>query len=153
MVMSMGDSCANFAYHNPVGESVSKVVVKTEVKGCSKIVARITYYAPGEVGDPWTPRISSSNKKRAIEGTTVAIDPLKIPYGSQIWIPSLKDKLGNGMFVAEDTGKAVKKLKAIPKHKRKEIQYVIDIYVGSKEKVNTMSSKNDKYMDVYIFNL
>src|SRR5258708_3797713 len=67
------------------------------------------------------------------EGTTVAVDPRTIPYGSTIEIGQLKGVIGDGRFVAEDTGTAVVSRKAAKAQARNVP--VIDVYVRTKKRV------------------
>ncbi|MFZ4696272.1 MAG: 3D domain-containing protein, partial [Verrucomicrobiia bacterium] len=69
-----------------------------------RFTARITYYEPrscpyGNV---------TSTGRYAVEGVTCAVDPRVIPYGSRIRIPALDGFVGDGWFLAQDTGSAVK---------------------------------------------
>ncbi len=114
-------------------------------------MARVTYYSPHEKGYTWGTRISSNPKGKAVMSWTVAVDPKKIPYGSTLYIPALEEAMGDGIFCAEDTGSAVKKLKAIPKSKRGEVDVVIDVYVSNNQTMNKLSNSMPQYMKVYLY--
>jgi 3D (Asp-Asp-Asp) domain-containing protein len=116
----------------------------------SRIKARITYWTCSEPGYKWGKKVASCPTKVATEGETSAIDPTKISYGTKLWIPELNGVVGDGLFIADDTGSAVKKMQAIPKAKQKEIQYVIDIYVDSIQKMNQLANGMPQYMEVYL---
>jgi 3D (Asp-Asp-Asp) domain-containing protein len=45
----------------------------------------------------------TSTGKRPVEGTTIAVDPKVIPYGTKVYIPEF-----NRVFTAEDCGSAIK---------------------------------------------
>ena len=77
-----------------------------------------------------TARPGNSGKAEAEHGITVAVDPKVIPYNSRIYIPSLKkfSKNGDGIFIAHDTGSAVKSRKA--SKGRGNSNPVIDIYAN-----------------------
>lgn len=121
-----------------------------EVKSQKSFTARVTYWSPVEDGYSFGKRVAWHSEIRAKEGITVAVDASKIAYGTRILIPALKGVLGDGVFTAQDTGSAVKSLKAIPKVKRKEINHVIDIYVETNEKMNYLSNRMPRYMEVII---
>lgn len=114
------------------------------------IKARITYWTHDEPGYKWGKKVASNPNKVAIEGITVAVDPKKIKYNSIVFIPILEDVVGDGVFIAEDTGSAVKSLAAIPKEKRKEVNHVIDVYVDSTKKMNELSKKMPEYTTIYV---
>src|SRR4051812_6379234 len=84
-----------------------------------EFTARITFY---EVGS------KTVTGTKPEQGITAAVDPKEIPYGSTIEIPQLRGYLGDGSFVAEDTGPALKTRKAARKSGRNVP--VIDIYVS-----------------------
>jgi len=45
----------------------------------------------------------TSTGTRPVEGTTIAVDPKVIPYGTKVYIPEF-----NRVFIAEDCGSAIK---------------------------------------------
>ena len=94
-----------------------------------RFTARITYYEPrscpyGNV---------TSTGRYAVEGVTCAVDPRVIPYGSRIRIEALDGLVGDGWFLAQDTGSAVKSRKASRKWGSKAP--VVDIYVSSPKRL------------------
>lgn len=139
--------CVHTGYKKPI--KVKEQKAKTPVNHV-KINARVTFWCIQERGYTWGKQIASNPKGRAREGITAAVDPKKLEYGTKLFIPKLKGIVGDGMFIAEDTGKDVRGMKAIPKSKRKEVFHVIDIYVSSLAKMNEYSKKNPQYMEVYI---
>ena len=77
--------------------------------------ARLTFYTRFDDGpqyfDGRTAASGPDGRQRAREGITIAVDPAKIPYGSKVFIPALKDFSANkdGIFLAHDTGADVRK--------------------------------------------
>jgi len=112
-----------------------------------KMVARITFYNKREAGGD---RLASSSKERAKEGITVAAHP-DFAFGTKLFIPALKDKVGNGNFKVEDRGSAVTKKKA--SHGK---AFVFDIYVNVKSKkdanlkLTKLEHEIGDYAEVYI---
>ncbi|MCC7518377.1 MAG: 3D domain-containing protein [Verrucomicrobiae bacterium] len=91
--------------------------------------ARVTYYEPrscpyGNV---------TSTGRYATEGVTVAVDPRVIPYGSRVRIAALDGLVGDGWFLAQDTGSAVKSRKASRRWGSRAP--VVDVYVASASKL------------------
>lgn len=89
--------------------------------------ARITFYYRGE--DPFgdiTSKPGPDGHNLAHEGTTIAVDPSVIPYGSGVNIPGLKDVLGHDSFYAHDTGSDVVSRKASQGR-----DPVIDVYLDA----------------------
>ena len=106
-----------------------------------KVRARITYYTSDrkygiKVADPKT--------KFAIEGVTVAAHP-NFKFGSKIFIPSLKSKIGDGYYLVQDRGNAVTLKKA-----SKGNGYVFDVYVSSHQTLKSMAKNMPMWMDVHI---
>ena len=62
------------------------------------IVRKMKVGATAYCGDTIT-----STGTRPIEGTTIAVDPTIIPYGTKVYIPQF-----NRVFIAEDCGSAIK---------------------------------------------
>ena len=94
-----------------------------------KFLARVTYYEPracvyGNV---------TSTGRYAVEGVTCAVDPRVIPYGSRVRVEALDGVVGDGCFVAQDTGSAVKSRKASRAWGSRAP--VVDIYVSSDKKL------------------
>lgn len=87
--------------------------------------ARVTYYEPrncpyGNV---------TATGRYAVEGVTVAVDPKVVPYGSRVRIPALDGLVGDGWFLAQDTGSAVKSRKAARRWGSRAP--VVDVFVAS----------------------
>lgn len=137
-------------------QSIAKDMVKfehyqIEPKQAKSFTARITFYSPHEKNYIYGTKIASNPKGKAIEGYSVAVDPKKIPYGSTLYIPELSEIMDDGVFCAVDTGSAVKKLRAIPKSKRGQVNHVIDVFVDSNETMNRLSNSMPQYMTVYLY--
>jgi 3D (Asp-Asp-Asp) domain-containing protein len=103
--------------------------------------ARITYYSTDR---KWGNKVACQNSKYAKEGVTVAAHP-KFKFGTKIYIPGLKGKLGNGYFVIQDRGSAVTSKKA-----SRGKAYVFDVYVTSHSKIRKFAHSNPEYMRVYV---
>lgn len=124
------------------------VLTNTPKKECieepenSKVyTARITYYSTdGEWGD----RVACQRAKHAKETITVAAHP-DFKFGTRIYIPDLKGKIGNGYFIVQDRGGAVTSKKA-----SKGKAYVFDIYVNSHSKIRKHAYSQPEYMKVYV---
>ncbi len=78
--------------------------------------ARLTFYTRFDDGPEYETGVTAApspltKERRAEEGVTIAVDPSQIPYGSKVRIPALAEfsKNGDGVFIAHDTGAAVKK--------------------------------------------
>jgi len=108
----------------------------------NKITARITYYSIGE--DKWGDLTACPNTPRAKEGITVAAHP-NFNFGTKVYIPDLKDAIGNGVFVVQDRGSAVTKKKAA-----RGKAYVFDVFVKNQYRMNKHAYNRPMYMDVYI---
>lgn len=109
-----------------------------------KVRARITYYCPGE--DRYGSRVASQDVKRAKPGITVAAHP-DFKFGTQIYIPALKNKIDDGKFTVQDRGHAVTRKKAANGR-----AYVFDVYVASNQVIKKMTSNTPEWTDVYILN-
>ena len=109
-----------------------------------KVRARITYYCPGE--DRYGSRVASKDVKRAQTGITVAAHP-DFKFGTRVYIPALKNKIGDGKFIVQDRGVAVTRKKAA-----RGKAYVFDVFVASHRAVKKMSKDAPAYTDVYILN-
>jgi 3D (Asp-Asp-Asp) domain-containing protein len=103
--------------------------------------ARITYYSNDK---NWKNLVACQRTKRAVEGITVAAHP-DFKFGTKIYIPRLKEKIGNGNFTVQDRGSAVTNKKA-----SKGKAYVFDIYVNSHLKVIKYARLQPEYMKVYV---
>ena len=84
------------------------------------------------------------NTPRAKEGITVAAHP-NFNFGTKVYIPDLKDVVGNGVFVVQDRGSAVTKKKAA-----RGKAYVFDVFVKNQYRMNKHAYNRPMYMDVYI---
>lgn len=114
-----------------------------------KTRARITYYTPYE--DKWGSQTADPKTKRAKEGVTVAAHP-DFKFGTEVQIPGLNNHVGDGKFLVQDRGGAVKSKKAA-KGKRcndGKLLYVFDVFVSSTAKMKVHMRKRDMWMDVYI---
>lgn len=103
--------------------------------------ARITYYSTDK---RWGNRVACQRTKYAKEGIAVAAHP-DFKFGTKIFIPELKDKIGDGNFTVQDRGGDVTNKKA-----SKGRNYVFDIYVSSHSKISKYARTLPKYMKVYV---
>lgn len=103
--------------------------------------ARITYYS---TDGKWGNRVACQRAKRAKEGITVAAHP-DFKFGTKVYIPALKGKIGDGNFIVQDRGGAVTSKKA-----SRGKAYVFDIYVVSHSKINKYAYTQPEYMKVYV---
>jgi hypothetical protein len=103
--------------------------------------ARITYYTNDNT---WGNKVACQSSRIAQEGTTIAAHP-DFEFGTKVFIPDLKGKLGDGMFTVQDRGSAVTKKKA-----SKGKAYVFDVYVKNDEKLNRFARIKPEYMKVYV---
>ncbi len=103
--------------------------------------ARITYYS---TDGKWGDRVACQRAKRAKEGVSVAAHP-DFKFGTKIFIPGLKGKIGDGNFIVHDRGGAVTSKKA-----SKGKAYVFDIYVTSHSKISKYAHSQPEYMKVYV---
>ena len=106
-----------------------------------KVKARITYYYPEA---PFWRKVSCTKTKTAKEGTTVAAHP-DFKFGTKLYIPQLKGKIGDVNFVVKDRGSAVTKKRA-----SRGKGYVFDIFVDSRSDMSRLERKAPEWMDVYI---
>jgi len=107
-----------------------------------KYTARITYYSVGQ--DKWGDKVACPKTPRAKEGITVAAHH-DFKFGTQVFIPELKNKIGNGKFVIQDRGSAVKSKKAANGK-----AYVFDVFVRTQKELWRHAYNKPMYMDVYI---
>ena len=103
--------------------------------------ARITYYS---TDGKWGSRVACQRSKRAKEGVSVAAHP-NFKFGTKLYIPQLKGKIGNGNFIVQDRGGAVTSKKA-----SRGKAYVFDIYVTSHSKIHKYAYSEPEYMKVYV---
>lgn len=113
-------------------------------KGGEKHYARITYYSVGQ--DKWGDLTACPETPRAKEGITVAAHP-EFDFGTEVYIPGLKDKIGDGKFIVQDRGSAVTKKKA-----SKGKHYVFDVFVKNKSLLRKHAYNRPMYMEVYVLN-
>lgn len=111
-------------------------------KRYTKHRARITYYTPYE--DKWGAQVADPKTKRAKEGITIAAHP-EFKFGTKIYIPNLKDKVGDGWFVVQDRGSAVTSKKA-----SNGKAYVFDVFLSTGKKLHNHKTNRKMYMDVYV---
>jgi len=109
-------------------------------ESCKKYYCRITYYHPYQ--DRWGSRVACPKTRRAKQGITVAAHP-NFEFGTQVFIPDLAGKVGDGHFVVQDRGAWVTKKKA-----SRGKNYVFDVYISTKSSYYRMV-KNRPYMWVY----
>jgi 3D (Asp-Asp-Asp) domain-containing protein len=103
--------------------------------------ARITYYS---TDGKWGTRVACQRSKRAKEGVSVAAHP-NFKFGTKLYIPELKGKIGDGNFIVQDRGSAVTSKKA-----SRGKAYVFDIYVTSHSKIHRFAHSQPEYMKVYV---
>ena len=111
------------------------------IANMKEITARITYYTADR---KYGTRVACSKTKRATEGVTVAAHP-DFKFGTEIYIPSLSGKLGDGRFLVQDRGTAVTSKKAA-----KGRAYVFDIYVKTHSKVQQFARNTPHFIKVYV---
>lgn len=117
------------------------VATKAEKKHShTELIARITYYWPGESGQNGR-QTSTGNTARG--NKTVAVDPKIIPYNSNIHIPRMEK-----VFVAHDTGSAVKSRKASKKLGKNNI--VIDVFCENKYEAYKKIKKYPMFMKILV---
>jgi hypothetical protein len=117
---------------------------RPDTAAARKVRARITYYCPGE--DRWGSRVASQDVKRAKPGITVAAHP-DFKFGTQVYIPALKNKIDDGKFTVQDRGRAVTSKKAA-----RGRAYVFDVFVASNRAIKMMTRNVPQWADVYILN-
>lgn len=103
--------------------------------------ARVTFYS---TDGRWGSKVADKRTAHAKEGVTVAAHP-DFKFGTKVYIPALKGKLGDGVFIVQDRGSAVTKKRA--SHGR---AYVFDVYVRSHSKVRSSARNSTEYMKVYV---
>ena len=114
----------------------------TNKLNCGKsYTARITYYS---TDSKWGDRVACQRSKRAKEGISVAAHP-DFKFGTKVYIPELKGKIGDGNFIVQDRGGAVTSKKA-----SRGKAYVFDIYVTTHSKIKKFAYSQPEYMKVYV---
>lgn len=111
------------------------------VENSKQITARITYYTADR---KYGTRVACSKTKRATEGVTIAAHP-DFKFGTEVYIPSLAGKLGDGKFLVQDRGTAVTSKKA-----SKGRTYVFDIFVKTHAKVKQFARNTPQYIKIYV---
>lgn len=125
--------------------SCAPIAIAKDNKAISKYsqvyTARITYYS---TDGKWGNRVACQRSKRAKEGVSVAAHP-NFKFGTKLYIPQLKGKIGDGNFIVQDRGGAVTSKKA-----SRGKAYVFDIYVTSHSKIRKYAYSQPEYMKVYV---
>jgi len=124
-----------------LAKSTNKADVIDKSKYTQVYTARITYYS---TDGKWGNRVACQRSKRAKEGVSVAAHP-NFKFGTKLYIPQLKGKIGNGNFIVQDRGGAVTSKKA-----SRGKAYVFDIYVTSHSKIRKHAYSQPEYMKVYV---
>ena len=106
-----------------------------------QFTARITYYYPQA---PYGCKVACPDTSKAKEGITVACHP-DFKFGTKIYIPSLKGTLGDGYFIVQDRGPAVTNKRASMGK-----QYVVDVFVKSRDKLLHLVKTKPAYMKIYV---
>lgn len=106
-----------------------------------KIRARITYYYPQA---PFWKKVACTKSRFAKEGITVAAHP-DFKFGTRVYIPGLKGKVGDGNFIVQDRGSAVTKKRA-----SRGKGYVFDIYVDNRNEMCKLHMKTPEWLDVFV---
>lgn len=103
--------------------------------------ARITFYSSDK---KWGNRVADTKIRYAKESITIAAHP-DFAFGTKIYIPQLKNKFDDGVFIVQDRGSAVTKKRA-----SRGKSYVFDVYVSTHRKVKSNAKHNAEYMTIYI---
>jgi len=126
-----------FCLSSCVAVAETSTIVATHT---TKVRARITYYYSQP---PYWNAVACPRTKKAQVGVTIAAHP-DFKLGTQVYIPKLKNKIGDGKFVVQDRGPAVTNKTA-----SRGKAYVFDVYVTNAQYSSLIKSK-DVWMDVYI---
>lgn len=125
--------------------SCAPIAIAKDNKAISKYshvyTARITYYS---TDGKWGNLVACQRSRRAKEGVTVAAHP-DFKFGTKIYIPELKGKIGEGNFIVQDRGGAVTSKKA-----SRGRAYVFDVYVTTHSKIRRYAYSQPEYMKVYV---
>jgi len=124
-----------------LAKGTNKADVIDKSKYTQVYTARITYYS---TDGKWGNRVACQRSKRAKEGVSVAAHP-NFKFGTKLYIPQLKGKIGDGNFIVQDRGSAVTSKKA-----SRGKAYVFDIYVTSHSKIHRFAHSQPEYMKVYV---
>ena len=103
--------------------------------------ARITFYSSDK---KWGNRVADTKIRYAKESITIAANP-DFAFGTKVYIPQLKNKFDDGVFIVQDRGSAVTKKRA-----SRGKSYVFDVYVSTHRKVKSNAKHNAEYMTIYI---
>ena len=103
--------------------------------------ARVTFYSND---GKWGSKVADTKTTRAKEGVTVAAHH-DFKFGTKVYIPELKHKFDDGVFIVQDRGAAVTKKRA-----SRGRAYVFDIYVRTHSKVRFCARSNSEYMQIYM---
>jgi 3D (Asp-Asp-Asp) domain-containing protein len=126
---------------------VTKTTTTRKTVQTQSLLARVTvYWAGGRGSDRYTRQHKSSTGQRLRQGHC-AVDPRKIPYGSQVIFP---DRTG---LVAVDTGSAVRSRKAARRggrtiHEKNAI--VVDRFFETKGQALAWARRNPAFMTVQV---
>ena len=131
-------SCTPIGSAN-IADKKAKIV--SNAKYSQVYTARITYYS---TDGKWGNRVACQRSKRAKEGVSVAAHP-NFKFGTKLYIPQLKGKIGDGNFIVQDRGGAVTSKKA-----SRGKAYVFDIYVNTHSKIRKYAYSQPEYMKVYV---
>jgi 3D (Asp-Asp-Asp) domain-containing protein len=139
-------STAVAAHPNTVVVTKTTTIRRETVKTQS-LLARVTvYWAGGRGSDRYTRQHRSSTGLRLRQGHC-AVDPRKIPYGSQVIFP---DRTG---LVAVDTGSAVRSRKAARRGGRtihEKNALVVDRFFETKGQALAWARRNPAFMTVQV---
>lgn len=138
-------STAAAAHPNTV--VVTKTTTTRKTVQPQSLLARVTvYWAGGRGSDRYTRQHRSSTGQRLRQGHC-AVDPRKIPYGSQVIFP---DRTG---LVAVDTGSAVRSRKAARRGGRtihEKNALVVDRFFETKGQALAWARRNPAFMTVQV---
>lgn len=140
LVVSCTPVTAPHCFSSKVSKEQEKPAAVKKPEYSKVYTARITYYS---TDGKWGDRVACQRSKRAKEGITVAAHP-DFKFGTKVFIPGLKGKIGNGNFIVQDRGGAVTSKKA-----SRGKAYVFDIYVTSHSKIDKHARTQPEYMKVY----
>lgn len=140
-IINLAISCLMLSCAPITTATDSKAKMLDTSKYSQVYTARITYYS---TDGKWGDRVACQRSKRAKEGVSVAAHP-NFKFGTKLYIPQLKGKIGNGNFIVQDRGGAVTSKKA-----SRGKAYVFDIYVTSHSKIRKYAYSQPEYMKVYV---
>ena len=127
--------------------TTTKTTMRKEFAKPQSLLARVTvYWAGGRGSDRYTRQHRSSTGQRLRQGHC-AVDPRKIPYGSQVIFP---DRTG---LVAVDTGSAVRSRKAARRGGRTAYEknaLVVDRFFETKGQALAWARRNPAFMTLQV---